>query len=93
MRLNLVGNGVTSNRDAVGAWIDAIVGNETIRRQVMPTRSYLSQCELPVTIGFGDKKPDALRIRWPDGRIQELKDLPLGKTTTIEQAKPAGKSG
>jgi enediyne biosynthesis protein E4 len=93
MRLKLVGNGVTSNRDAVGAWIDAIVGNETIRRQVMPTRSYLSQCELPVTIGFGDKKPDALRIRWPDGRIQELKDLPLGKTTTIEQAKPAGKSG
>jgi hypothetical protein len=92
-RLKLVGNGATSNRDAVGAWIEAVVGNETIRRQVMPTRSYLSQCEPPVTIGFGDRKPDALRIRWPDGKIQELKDVPLGKTTTVEQPKPAGKAG
>lgn len=93
IRLKLVGNGVTSNRDAIGAWIEATVGKETIRRQVMPTRSYLSQSELPVTIGFGDKKPDSIRIRWPDGAVQELKDVAFGKRTVIEQAKPAGKAG
>jgi len=93
LRLKLVGNGVTSNRDAIGSWIDVTIGKETIRRQVMPTRSYLSQCELPVTIGLGDKKPDAVRIRWPDGSVQELKDVPIGKATTIEQAKPVGKAG
>jgi enediyne biosynthesis protein E4 len=87
LRLKLIGNGTTSNRDAVGAWIEAAVGKEIIRRQVMPTRSYLSQCELPVTVGFGDKKPDAIKIRWPDGMTQEVKDLPIEKTTVVEQVR------
>jgi hypothetical protein len=90
LRLKLVGNGASGNRDAIGAVIDVKAGDESIRRVVMPTRSYLSQCELPVTIGLGDKKPDSVRVRWPDGAVQELKDVPLGKTTTVEQSKPKG---
>jgi hypothetical protein len=87
IRLQLSAKNDKCNRDAIGAWIEAKVGDESIRRQVMPTRSYLSQCELPVTIGFGAKKPDSVKIRWPDGSVQELKDVPLGKTTVVELAK------
>jgi hypothetical protein len=47
LRLKLVGT--RSNRDAIGAWIKVRVGGQTLSRQVMPTRSYLSQSELPVT--------------------------------------------
>jgi hypothetical protein len=39
----------------------------------MPTRSYLSQSELPVTIGLGKtERVDGLQIRWPNGRDQVL---------------------
>src|SRR5262249_18624645 len=45
LRLKLIGT--HSNRDAIGAWIKVRVGSQTLSRQVMPTRSYLSQSELP----------------------------------------------
>jgi hypothetical protein len=39
----------------------------------MPTRSYLSQVELPVTFGLGDHGgPVRLRVSWPDGVVQEV---------------------
>src|SRR5689334_20836370 len=51
VRLKLVGT--KSNRDAIGAWVTAQVNGHKLSRQVMPTRGYLSQSELPVTIGLG----------------------------------------
>jgi hypothetical protein len=71
IRLKLVGT--KSNRDAIGAWIKAGVGGQTLWRQVMPTRSYLSQSELPVTIGLGSAdKVDSLEIIWPLGTHQQV---------------------
>lgn len=61
------------NRDAIGAWIELVSGGVTQRRQVMPTRSYLSQVELPVTFGLGRAgRVDSLRVIWPDGAIQDI---------------------
>lgn len=51
VRLKLIGS--AANRSAIGAWIKLRVGSQVAWRQVMPTRSYLSQSELPVTIGLG----------------------------------------
>jgi hypothetical protein len=52
----------------------------------MPTRSYLSQSELPVTIGLGNAaRPDSVEILWPDGSRQKLESVPLGQTTVVEQ--------
>ncbi len=71
LRLKLVGT--KSNRDAIGAWIKARVAGRTLSRQVMPTRSYLSQSELPVTIGLGTAdKVDAVEILWPSGTKQKV---------------------
>ena len=37
----------------------------------MPTRSYLSQVELPLTFGLGDEtEVKQLEIIWPDGTSQ-----------------------
>ena len=36
-------------------WSRLISATAFVRRQVMPTRSYLSQVELPVTIGLGKR--------------------------------------
>jgi hypothetical protein len=61
--LRLVLQGSTANRDAVGAWIRVRTGERTLWRQVMPTRGYLSQSELPVTIGLGPTPPRGDRSR------------------------------
>ena len=71
IRLKLVGT--KSNRDAIGAWIKVRLNGRTLSRQVMPTRSYLSQSELPVTIGLGDAaQPESVQILWPAGGTQSI---------------------
>jgi hypothetical protein len=78
--------GTTSNRDAIGAAIELKTGAETLRRTVMPTRGYLSQSELPVTFGIGDRTSvDEVRIRWPDGSRQTLSGVAIDTTTRITQ--------
>jgi len=73
LRIKLNGNGTTSTRDAIGAWVECRIGQTVQRRQVMPSRSYLSQVELPITFGLGEAtNVEAIRIRWPDGTDQEV---------------------
>ena len=84
LRLKLVGT--KSNRDAIGAWIHVRMGNQTLARQVMPTRSYLSQSELPVTIGLGTTaKPDEVNIVWPSGAKQQVEGVNVDQTITITE--------
>ncbi len=78
IRLKLVGT--KSNRDAIGAWIKMRLVGRTLWRQVMPTRSYLSQSELPVTIRLGKSRPcgqpgDPLAFRrCAEGDLRQLID-------------------
>jgi enediyne biosynthesis protein E4 len=72
LRLKL--NGTTCNKEAIGAQVDVTLPNGTVlSRTVMPTRSYQSQVELPVTFGLGtaDRVTD-ISVRWPDGLIQHV---------------------
>ena len=86
LRLSL--RGTRSNRDAIGSIVEVRVGAETLRRTVMPTRGYLSQSELPVTFGLGDRtQVDEVRIRWPDGSTQQLRDVAMDALTTIVQSR------
>ena len=71
-----MGDGSNCNRDAIGSWIELTVGDQTYRKQVMPTRSYLSQAELPVTFGLGEaEEVTEVRVHWCDGTVQELGPL------------------
>ncbi|MDY7093795.1 MAG: CRTAC1 family protein [Acidobacteriota bacterium] len=88
LRLRLVGDpqqGVS--RDAVGAWVEVTADGVTQRRQVMPTRSYLSQTELPVTFGLGGAETvEAVRIVWPDGTAQEVPPPAVDQEVVVEQS-------
>jgi hypothetical protein len=78
--------GTRCNRDAIGAWIQVDVGGRSLRRQVMPTCSYLSQMELPVTFGLGPRaRVKAVKIHWPDGTVQELDAIDVDQTITVRQ--------
>jgi hypothetical protein len=65
--------GTKSNRDAIGAWVDVKLANRTLHQQVMPSRSYLSQVELPVTFGLGpDENVHSVTVHWPRGGKQNV---------------------
>ncbi len=84
IRLKLVGS--KSNRDAIGAWIKVRVGGHTLSRQVMPTRSYLSQSELPVTIGLGDAtQPEQVEVIWPGGTRQKVESVLVDRPMTVTE--------
>jgi hypothetical protein len=84
IRLKLVGT--KSNRDAIGAWIKVRVNGQTLWRQVMPTRAYLSQSELPVTIGLGNTdKVDSVEINWPSGTRQKVENVLIDRPMTITE--------
>ena len=84
--LRLMLTGTRANRDAIGAAIEVRAGSETLRRTVMTTRGYLSQSELPVTIGLGTHSHvDEVRVRWPDGSTQTIHDVKVDRPTHIVQ--------
>ncbi len=86
LRLRLVG--VKSNRSAIGALIKVRIGNQTLTRQVMPSRSYLSQSELPVTIGLGNlDRFEDLEVIWPGGQKQKVSDAKIDGLTIIQEGR------
>jgi enediyne biosynthesis protein E4 len=84
LRLKLLGK--TCNRDAIGAWVTVRSEGRVLARQVMPTKSYLSQSELPVNIGLGSaRRIEDLEIVWPGGQRQNVTNARLDALTVIEQ--------
>ena len=84
LRLKLIGT--RDNRDAIGATVEVSTAGRTVRRQVMPTRSYLSQVELPVTVGLGGNETvDSIRVLWPDGSTQTVSDYRMDASTEVRQ--------
>jgi hypothetical protein len=92
LRLKLVGG--ESNRDAIGAWVQVKLPGRTLWRQVMPTRSYLSQTELPVTFGLGKvDKVESVIVHWPDGTRQKVEQVKVDSQQTIKQAEAPATGG
>ena len=61
------------------------VAGHTLSRQVMPTRSYLSQSELPVTFGL-----DATRDGKPEAAYLKLaQELMRGEKTSRKRTRAA----
>lgn len=84
IRIRLIGK--KQNRDGIGAWIKVQSDGRILWRQVMPTRSYLSQSELPITIGLGKNgKVDAVEILWQGGKRQSLSSVKRNQTTFISE--------
>jgi hypothetical protein len=78
--------GTRANRDAIGSVVEVQAGNDIIRRAIMPARGYLSQSELPVTIGLGDRTTiGKVRILWADGSAQDVTQVAVDATTRVIQ--------
>jgi hypothetical protein len=89
--LALVGNGTTTNRDAVGAEITVEAGGKTQRRHVTTARGYLSQSDLVATFGLGPAAVvDRITVHWPGkaGQVQTWTNLAAGRRYTLTQGRP-----
>ena len=85
LALRLQGNGVTSNRDAIGARVEVIMqrnGSEPTRRSVKSLRAgegFLSQASKWMSFGLGDEgSVDRAIVRWPGGDAEEFANLKAG---------------
>jgi enediyne biosynthesis protein E4 len=90
VKLNL--RGVKSNRNAVGARVKLTAGApKQLLTQVDEVRagdSYLSHSDRRLHFGLGAAtKITALEIRWPNGVLERLRDLPVNQTLTIVEGK------
>jgi hypothetical protein len=86
IRIRLVGT--KSNRDAIGANVRVFHGNSAQSRMLKSGSSYLSQSELPLTFGLGQRdRVDQLVIDWPSGRTEEYKNLEPGRSYECVEAK------
>jgi hypothetical protein len=84
LRVILEGDG--PNPGGIGAWVEVLSGGLRQRRQVMPARSYLSQVELPVTFGLGDRSgPVEIQVTWPDGTIQAVDAVSPDQVVTVRR--------
>ncbi len=72
------------NRDGIGARVEATAGGAAQTRRIMPTRSYLSQVEPAASFGLGPAtRVERLRITWPDGTAEEIRDLAADRTVVV----------
>ncbi len=74
LRIKLKGR--ASNRDALGAQLEAFTGTKKMVRRVRTGSSYLSHSELTATFGLGQStKVDSLIISWPSGAYDRFESL------------------
>jgi hypothetical protein len=84
LRVTLLGT--KSNRDGIGAHIEAKIGDRVLRRMVKSGSSYCSASELPVTLGAGDRsKIEDLKIQWPSGAVTQLQNVPANQAITVRE--------
>jgi hypothetical protein len=71
--------GTKSNRDGIGAVVRVVTSDGTQFRMVKTGSSYLSQSELTLTFGIGQReRVDRVVIEWPSGAVEEFKNVGAG---------------
>ncbi len=84
IRLKVKGEG--QNTYAIGSVVEVFSENEIIRQELIPTRGFQSSIDYVMTIGMGkDRKPDSLRIVYPNGKSETLHDVALNTLIEVDQ--------
>jgi hypothetical protein len=86
--------GTKSNRAAIGARVTIHAGGMTQFDEVRSGGSYLSQNDLRLHFGLGTaERIDSMEVRWPNGKVENLKDVAADKIYTIVEGGGIQKSG
>ena len=86
LRVKLVGT--RSNRDGIGAVVWVSSGSDKQWQMMRSGSSYLSQSELVLTFGLGDKTDvNAIEVEWPSGQTERLSNVSADQTVVVEEGK------
>jgi len=78
--------GARSNRDGLGARIEARLGGRRLVREVAGGGSYLSHSDRSVLLGLGRAdRLDDVTVRWPSGRLDRLGSLLAGVRLVVSE--------
>ncbi len=80
--------GTQSNRSAIGARVEAQVGDRAFLREVRGASSYASFNDPRVHIGLGGEADADVRVLWPSGTEQRLEAIGPGHYHVIEGEAP-----
>ncbi len=76
--------GAPTNRLAFGARVCVTAGGLHLMQEVRSGGSYLSQSDLRLRFGLGPAtQAQTASVRWPDGHVDTLSNLPAGNIVTI----------
>ncbi len=73
------------NVDAIGAWIEARVGDRTVSREVTIGGGHASGELGWIHLGLGSQDHVEVRVEWPDGELGPWIDVAAGERVTIER--------
>jgi hypothetical protein len=80
LRLELIGDGKKSNRNAIGARVEIEAGGKRQVRFLIGGGSYLSASERRMLVGLGAAdRADRVTVFWPSGRKQVFANLSAGR--------------
>ncbi|MCW3105644.1 MAG: hypothetical protein JWQ09_150, partial [Segetibacter sp.] len=82
LRINF--NGPKGNRDGLGAKVYTWQGSKMQYQYYSPYRGYLSTVEPYLHFGLQNKPLDSVKVIWPDGKEQLIKNPSLNKLLTLE---------
>ena len=78
--------GVESNRSAIGSRVVAESGGRKIIRDLFPANGGTGQAPPELLPGVGDvEQIETLTVRWPSGRTQTFRHLPVDSRITITE--------
>jgi hypothetical protein len=81
--LKLVGH--KSNRDGIGAEVEVFTAARKQLATVTTAGSYLSSSDKRVHFGLGGERTAQVKIRWPNGTLQSLKDVGCDKELQVDE--------
>jgi hypothetical protein len=87
--LSLRLRGAGRNRDAIGARAEVTAGGRARIDEVRSGTGYLSQSDFRLHFGLGAETRAAVRVRWPDGSLQDAGSLEANRRWWIDQGRPA----
>jgi hypothetical protein len=98
VRLDLVGDGKASNRNAVGARAEVEAGGRKLVRWVHGGGSFMSARDRRLLVGLGAAdRVDRVTVTWPSGRTQAFTGLDAGRgwrlTEGADRPEPAPGDG
>jgi len=83
--LRLIGRDI--QRDMLGARVEVVVSKtKSVWRRVRTDGSYLSANDPRVIAGLGSvAQPELIRVRWPDGAVDQWPRPPIDQYITLKQ--------